>query len=165
MRAMVLSETNKTLCESELPEPEPKSGEVLVRIRACAVCRTDLHVVDGDLPDPKLPLIPGHQIVGLVVDCGPDAQRYKVGDRVGIPWLGWTCGICAFCSSGQENLCDSAQFTGYTRDGGYAEFATADERFCVAIPDQYTDAQAAPLLCAGVIGFRSLRKAGEAHRV
>jgi alcohol dehydrogenase, propanol-preferring len=165
MRAMVLFETKDVLKDTELPEPEPKSGEVLVRINACAVCRTDLHVVDGDLPDPKLPLIPGHQIVGRVVDRGRNAERYNVGDRVGIPWLAWTCGSCRFCQSGQENLCDFAQFTGYTRDGGYAEFTVADERFCVAIPDAYGDVEAAPLLCAGMVGFRSFKKTDNAHRL
>lgn len=168
MRAMVLSETKAAgpaLREMEWPKPEPKSGEILVQIQACAVCRTDLHVVDGDLPDPKLPLIPGHQILGRVVDRGAGAHRYKIGDRVGVPWLAWTDGTCRYCQSGQENLCDSAQFTGYTRDGGYAEFTTADERFCVPIPDVYGDVEAAPLLCAGMIGFRSLRKTGNARRL
>jgi alcohol dehydrogenase, propanol-preferring len=162
MRAMVLFEKKNALSESELANPEPNSGELLVRVNACAVCRTDLHVVDGDLPDPKLPLIPGHQIVGRVVDRGDKAQRYRIGDRVGIPWLAWTCGTCGFCQSGNENLCDSAEFTGYTRDGGYAEFTVADERFCVAIPDSYGDVEAAPLLCAGTIGFRSLTKTSDA---
>ena len=162
---MVLFKTKDVLKETDLPKPELESGEVLVRISACAVCRTDLHVVDGDLPDPKLPIIPGHQIVGRVVNRGTNARRYEIGDRVGIPWLAWTCGICEFCQSGQENLCDSARFTGYMRDGGYAEFTTADERFCVAIPDTFGDAQAAPLLCAGMIGFRSLRKTGNARRL
>jgi propanol-preferring alcohol dehydrogenase len=165
MRAMVLFETKRPLRESEMAKPEPKAGEVLVRVNACAVCRTDLHVVDGELPDPKLPLIPGHQIVGRVVELGANAQRYNIGDRVGIPWLAWTCGICPYCRSGQENLCDSAQFTGYTKDGGYAEFTIADERFCVPIPDAYGDIEAAPLLCAGMIGFRSLTKTGNARRL
>jgi len=168
MRAMVLSETKTAgpaLREMEWPKPEPGSGEILVQIHACAVCRTDLHVVDGDLPDPKLPLVPGHQIVGRVVDRGANAHRYEIGDRIGIPWLAWTDGTCRYCQSGQENLCDSAQFTGYTRDGGYAEFTVADERFCVPIPDVYGDVEAAPLLCAGMIGFRSLRKTGNAQRL
>jgi propanol-preferring alcohol dehydrogenase len=165
MRAMVLFETKNALRESELPKPEPKSGEILVQVQACAVCRTDLHVIDGDLPHPKLQLIPGHQIVGRVVECGANPQRYKIGDRVGIPWMAWTCGNCRYCRSGQENLCDDAQFTGYTRDGGYAQFTVADERFCVAIPDTYGDLEAAPLLCAGMIGFRSLTKAGDAQRL
>jgi propanol-preferring alcohol dehydrogenase len=168
MRAMVLSETKTAgpaLRETEWPKPEPEPGEILVEIQACAVCRTDLHVVDGDLPDPKLPLVPGHQIVGRVAGRGEDARRYEIGDRVGVPWLAWTDGTCRYCRAGQENLCDSAQFTGYTRDGGYAEFTTADERFCVPIPDVFGDVEAAPLLCAGMIGFRSLRKTGNAKRL
>jgi propanol-preferring alcohol dehydrogenase len=174
MRAMVLSEpktagpagsAGPALREMDWPKPEPESGEILVQISACAVCRTDLHVVDGDLPGPKLPLVPGHQIVGRVVDRGANAHRYKIGDRVGIPWLAWTDGSCQYCQAGQENLCDSAQFTGYTRDGGYAEFTTADERYCVAIPDAYGDVEATPLLCAGMIGFRSLTKTGDARRL
>jgi len=165
MRAMVLSKTKDLLGEMELPNPEPKPGEVLVRIKTCAVCRTDLHLVDGDLPDPKLPLIPGHQIVGHVVGRGANANRFNIDDRVGIPWLAWTCGHCSYCRSGQENLCDSAEFTGYTRDGGYSEFTVADERFCVPIPNIYSDVEAAPLLCAGMIGFRSLKKTGSANRL
>jgi propanol-preferring alcohol dehydrogenase len=165
MRAMVLPKVKIPLSEMELPTPRPRSGEILVRVNTCAVCRTDLHVVDGELPDPKLPLIPGHQIVGRVVERGEGASRYNIGDRVGIPWLAWTCGQCFYCKSGQENLCDCAQFTGYTRDGGYGEFTVADERFCVAIPDVYGDVEAAPLLCAGMIGFRSLKKTGDAHRL
>jgi propanol-preferring alcohol dehydrogenase len=165
MRAMVLFQTKSALQQSDWRQREPKSGELLIQIHACAVCRTDLHVIDGDLPHPKLPLIPGHQIVGRIVERGPNARRYETGDRVGIPWLAWTCGNCRYCQSGQENLCDSAQFTGYTRDGGYAEFAVTDERFCVQIPDSYGDVEAAPLLCAGMIGFRSLTKTGAAHRL
>jgi alcohol dehydrogenase, propanol-preferring len=165
MRAMVLSKTKDLLGEMELPNPEPKPGEVLVRIKSCAVCRTDLHLVDGDLPDPKLPLIPGHQIVGHVVGRGANANRFNIDDRVGIPWLAWTCGHCSYCRSGHENLCDSAEFTGYTRDGGYSEFTVADERFCVPIPNIYSDVEAAPLLCAGMIGFRSLNKTGSANRL
>src|SRR5437016_12958922 len=168
MRAMVLSETKTAgpaLREMEWPKPEPGSGEILVQIHACAVCRTDLHVVGGDLPDPRLPLVPGHQSVGRVVDRGANAHRYAIGDRIGIPWLAWTDGTCRYCQSGQENLCDSAQFTGYTRDGGYAEFTVADERFCVPIPDAYGDVAAAPLLCAGLIGFRALRKTGNAGKL
>ena len=165
MRAMVLSKTKDPLGEMELPNPEPKPGEVLVRIKTCAVCRTDLHLVDGDLPDPKLPLIPGHQIVGHVVGRGANANRFNIDDRVGIPWLAWTCGHCSYCRSGQENLCDSAEFTGYTRDGGYSEFTVADERFCVPIPNIYSEVEAAPLLCAGMIGFRSLKKTGSANRL
>ncbi len=145
--------------------PQPGPGQVLLQIRACAVCRTDLHVVDGELPHPKLPLVPGHEIVGVVTAVGPAVERFKPGDRVGVPWLGWTCGTCDYCRAGRENLCDQARFTGYTLDGGYAEWAVADERFCVAIPDAFADAEAAPLLCAGLIGYRSLVKAGAARRL
>jgi propanol-preferring alcohol dehydrogenase len=137
----------------------------LVKVAACAVCRTDLHIVDAELPNPKLPLVPGHEIVGVIVEKGRGVQRFKTGDRVGIPWLGWTCGECEFCRSERENLCDRARFTGYTLDGGYAEFAVADERFCFPIPDSYSDAEAAPLLCAGLIGYRSLTKTGKAKRL
>ena len=165
MRAMVLFDTKTPLRESNLPDPTPSKGEVLVRIDACAVCRTDLHVIDGELPDPKLPIIPGHEIVGRVIACGEGSSRFAIGDRIGIPWLARTCGICTYCKAGMENLCDQPLFTGYTRDGGYAELTTADERFCVPIPPIYSDTEAAPLLCAGLIGFRSLVKAGDAHRV
>ena len=165
MRAMVLEEPRRPLRLTELPVPRPAAGQVLVEVRACAVCRTDLHVVDGELTEPKLPLVPGHEIVGVVAKCGPGATRYQVGDRVGIPWLGWTCGECAYCRSGRENLCERARFTGYTLDGGYAEMTVADERFCFAIPESYSDAEAAPLLCAGLIGYRSLVKAGDARRL
>src|SRR5215467_4612180 len=137
MRAMVLSETKTALSEMERPKPEPKSGEILVQIQACAVCRTDLHVVDGDLPDPKLPLVPGHEIVGTILAKGEGADRFAVGDRVGVPWLGWTCGACVYCRAGQENLCDRARFTGYQLDGGYAELTVADERYCFAIDPLY----------------------------
>jgi alcohol dehydrogenase, propanol-preferring len=159
---MVLDSPGKPLREAELPAPEPGPGEVLVAVDACGVCRTDLHVVDGELPDPKLPLVPGHQVVGRVLEPG---ARLAVGDRVGIPWLGWTCGECRYCLSGRENLCDRARFTGYQLDGGYAELVTADERFCFTVPEEYDDLQAAPLLCAGLIGYRSLRLAGEAERL
>jgi propanol-preferring alcohol dehydrogenase len=165
MHAMVLVQPKTALQELSLPDPRPSDGEILVHVDACAVCRTDLHVVDGELPHPKLPLIPGHEIVGRVVSAGPNATRFAVGDRVGIPWLGRTCGVCTYCKSGMENLCDQPQFTGYTRDGGYAEMTTADERFCVPVPDLYSDAEAAPLLCAGLIGFRSLVKTGDAQRI
>jgi propanol-preferring alcohol dehydrogenase len=165
MRAMVLRETKSLLQELDLPDPKPSAGEVLLRVDACAVCRTDLHVVDGELPHPKLPLIPGHEIVGRVVGLGPDARRFRVGDRVGAPWLGKTCGACIYCNSGQENLCNQPEFTGYTRDGGYAELVCADDRFCVPIPDLYSDSEAAPLLCAGLIGYRSLMKTRGASRV
>jgi propanol-preferring alcohol dehydrogenase len=148
------------------PEPRPGPGQVLLRVSACAVCRTDLHVVDGELPDPKPGVIPGHEIVGRVVEAGPGATRFAPGARVGVPWLGFACGTCRFCVRGRENLCESARFTGYQLDGGYAELAVADERFCFALPDAYADAEAAPLLCAGLIGHRALRMAGaEARRI
>jgi propanol-preferring alcohol dehydrogenase len=156
MRAMVLDRTGAELSAAELPEPRPGPGQLLVEVHACGVCRTDLHIVDGELPRPKLPLVPGHQIVGTVVGDGR---------RVGIPWLGWTDGDCRYCRSGRENLCDRARFTGYDLDGGYAELVVADERFCLPLPDGYGDVEAAPLLCAGLIGFRSLRLAGDAERL
>jgi len=159
---MVLMATGKPLVETEIPTPQPATGEVLVEVMACGVCRTDLHVVDGELPDPRLPLVPGHQIVGRVA---VDGERFKVAERVGVPWLGWTCGECRFCRSGRENLCDHARFTGYQRDGGFAAAAVADERFCFPIPEDYPDLQAAPLLCAGLIGHRALRMAGDAERL
>ncbi len=162
---MVLERPGQPLVLRELPIPEPGVGQVLLRVRACGVCRTDLHIVDGELPNPKLPLILGHQIVGEVVQKGPGAERYQIGQRVGVPWLGWTCGECRFCQSGRENLCDRARFTGYTLDGGYAEYAVADERYCFPIPDGYPDEQAAPLLCAGLIGYRALRFAAGARRL
>jgi propanol-preferring alcohol dehydrogenase len=165
MRAMVLFATKTPLQETNLPDPVPSPGEVLVRIEACAVCRTDLHVIDGELPNPKLPVIPGHEIVGRVVAAGENASRFSIGDRIGIPWLARTCGVCAYCKAGMENLCDQPLFTGYTRDGGYAELTAADERFCVPIPQIYSDTDAAPLLCAGLIGFRSLVKTGDARRI
>ena len=162
---MVLTRPRRALREMDMPMPKPGPGQVLVRVCACAVCRTDLHVLDGELTGPKLPLVPGHEIVGQIVECGESAQRFGAGARVGIPWLGWTCGECAFCRSGRENLCSQARFTGYTLDGGYAEFALADHRFCFLLPDLYSDAEAAPLLCAGLIGYRSLLKAGDAKRI
>jgi propanol-preferring alcohol dehydrogenase len=162
---MVLERPRHPLRAVELPSPNPGPGEVLIQVRACAVCRTDLHVVDGELTNPKLPLVPGHEIVGVVSAKGEDAERFKPGDRVGVPWLGWTCGTCEYCRTGRENLCDQARFTGYTLDGGYAEYTVADQRFCFAIPDSYSDAEAAPLLCAGLIGHRSLLKAGDARRL
>jgi len=162
---MVLVHTKTPLQAIDLADPQPGDGEVLIHVQACAVCRTDLHVIDGELPHPKLPLVPGHEIVGRVTAIGADVQRFKVGDRVGVPWLAKTCGICEYCRSGRENLCNDPQFTGYTRDGGYAEMTTADERFCVPIPETFADADAAPLLCAGLIGFRSLMKTGDARRV
>ena len=165
MRAMLLDAPRQPLRAAEIPTPKPDDTQVLIQIRACAVCRTDLHVVDGELPHPKLPLVPGHEIVGVVAQTGARATRFKTGDRVGVPWLGWACGECQFCRSGRENLCERARFTGYTLDGGYAEFVAADERFCFPIPDSYADAEAAPLLCAGLIGYRSLAKTGEARRL
>ncbi len=165
MRAMILETPREPLRAAEAPTPEANPGQVLVRVRACAVCRTDLHVVDGELPEPKLPLIPGHQIVGTVEETGEGVDRFSPGDRVGIPWLGHTDGTCGYCRTGRENLCDGARFTGYQIDGGYAEYAAADERFCFPIPAGFPDLQAAPLLCAGLIGYRSLRFAGDAERL
>jgi propanol-preferring alcohol dehydrogenase len=162
MRAMVLEQPRTPLRPKDLPDPEPKAGQVQLEVHACAVCRTDLHIVDGELDRPKLPLVPGHQIVGTVTRGG---ERFAPGDRVGVPWLGWTCGECRYCTSGRENLCDRARFTGYDIDGGYAERTVADERFCFPIPDGFHDLQAAPLLCAGLIGYRSLRFTGDAERL
>jgi len=152
---MVLTAQRQPLVLRDVPVPEAGTGQVRIRVTTCAVCRTDLHVVDGELPGPKLPLVPGHQIVGIADD----------GRRLGVPWLGWTCGVCAYCTSGRENLCDRARFTGYTLDGGYAEYAVADERFCFEIPEAYDDEEAAPLLCAGLIGYRALRMCGDAARI
>ncbi|MBW8059644.1 MAG: zinc-dependent alcohol dehydrogenase family protein [Solirubrobacterales bacterium] len=165
MRAMVLERQRQPLRPAEPPDPRPASGQVLVSVATCGVCRTDLHIVDGDLTEPKLPLVPGHQIVGSVVGRGERAERFALGDRVGVPWLGWTCGECRYCTSGRENLCDRGRFTGYDIDGGYAELAVADERFCFPIPAGYPDEQAAPLLCAGLIGYRALRLVGDAERI
>src|SRR4026208_398914 len=166
MRAMVLDKPRQALQLREVEKPTPAKGQLLVRIATCAVCRTDLHVVDGELPDPKLPLIPGHQIVGRVEEIGAEVNsQVKVGDRVGIPWLGWTDGESAYCRSGRENLCDNARFTGYTIDGGYAEFTVADLRYCFHLPERYDDVEVAPLLCAGLIGYRSYLKTGEARRL
>jgi len=162
---MVLHEQRQPLRLEELPDPRPAPGQVLLRVHACGVCRTDLHVVDGDLHEPKLPLVPGHQIVGTVEGAGEGAKRFRPGQRVGVPWLGWTDGDCAYCCSGRENLCERARFTGYQLDGGYAELAVADERYCFPIPDGYADLQAAPLLCAGLIGYRSLRLCGDPERL
>jgi alcohol dehydrogenase, propanol-preferring len=162
---MVLNNAGQPLCATDLPVPKPGPGQVLVKVSACALCRTDLHVADGELPNPKLPLVPGHEIVGRVVETGPGVLNFQPGDRVGIPWLGWTCGKCEFCRSQRENLCDHAKFTGYTLDGGYAEYTLADARFCFDLPDAYSDPEVAPLLCAGLIGYRSLVKAGEARRL
>ncbi len=166
MRAMVLDRPRQSLQLRDMPKPRPAKGQLLVRIATCAVCRTDLHVVDGELRDPKLPLIPGHQIVGRVEEIGDEVDsQFQVGDRVGIPWLGWTDGECVYCRSNRENLCDRARFTGYSIDGGYAEFTVADARFCFHLPDNYNDVEVAPLLCAGLIGYRSYRKTGDAHRL
>jgi alcohol dehydrogenase, propanol-preferring len=165
MRAMILEKAGQVLRLAELPSPEAGAGQVLIRVRACAVCRTDLHITDGELNQPKLPLIPGHEIIGVVEEIGKGVNRFKLGDRLGVPWLGWTCGACEFCLSARENLCNQARFTGYTLDGGYAEYAVADQSFCFAIPDFYSDTDAAPLMCAGLIGYRSLVKAGEGKRL
>jgi len=164
VRAAILNSPGSPLRLADVPAPEPEAEQVLIRVRACGVCRTDLHVVDGELRDPKLPLIPGHQIVGEAVETGERVERFAPGDRVGVPWLGWTCGRCHYCLSGRENLCDYARFTGYQIDGGYAEYAVADHRFCFPISD-VSDLQAAPLLCAGLIGYRSLKMAGDAERL
>ena len=165
MRAMILEASGEPLRAAEVAVPEPGAGQVLLRVHCCAVCRTDLHVVDGELPDPKLPLIPGHQIVGTVEKTGEQAGGFTAGDRVGVPWLGWTDGECRYCLAGRENLCENARFTGYQIDGGYAEYAVADARFCFPIPEDFPDLQAAPLLCAGLIGHRSLRFAGDAQKL
>ncbi|PKM82866.1 MAG: alcohol dehydrogenase [Firmicutes bacterium HGW-Firmicutes-14] len=162
MYAMVLDGPGKPLRAADLPIPEPGQDQVLLRVNACGVCRTDLHIVDGELTEPKLPLIPGHQIVGTVVKAGEDVHLFKEGARVGVPWLGSTCSRCSYCRSGRENLCDNARFTGYQLNGGFAEYTVADFRFCFPVPDGYPDLQAAPLLCAGLIGYRSLTMAGEA---
>jgi propanol-preferring alcohol dehydrogenase len=165
MRAMIMQSARRPLVYQEMPRPVPTEDQLLVRIGACAVCRTDLHVLDGELQHPKLPLILGHEIVGQVEELGPAVRGFKEGQRVGIPWLGWTCEQCRFCLTNRENLCEKARFTGYTIDGGYAEYTVADARFCFPIPDHYDDVAAAPLLCAGLIGYRCLRKAGNARRL
>ena len=165
MNAMVLERPGAPLVFRRLERPRPGPGRLLLRVEACGVCRTDLHIHAGELPRPKLPLVLGHEIVGIVEAAGPGASRFAPGTRIGVPWLGWTCGECRFCRSGRENLCDRAQFTGYDRDGGYAEYAVADERYCFALPAAYTAEQAAPLLCAGLIGYRSLVAAGDAPRL
>src|SRR3954454_18346040 len=162
---MVLDEQRKPLRAAELGDPEPGAGEVLIRGRTCGVCRTDLHIVDGDLTEPKLPLVPGHQVVGEVVESGEGAERFEVGDRVGIPWLGWADGDCRYCRTDRENLCEHGRFTGYDLDGGYAELAVADERFCHSLPSQPNPLHMAPVLCAGLIGYRALRMCGDAERV
>ncbi|MDX6636211.1 MAG: alcohol dehydrogenase, propanol-preferring [Solirubrobacterales bacterium] len=165
MRAMVLEAQRQSLRLADLPDPAPGPGQVQLAVHACGVCRTDLHILDGELAEPKLPLVMGHQIVGTVRAAGEGAERFSLGDRVGVPWLGWTDGECRYCRSGRENLCDRARFTGYDLDGGYAEVAVADERFCFPIPSNMSDLGAAPLLCAGLIGYRALRLVGEAERI
>jgi propanol-preferring alcohol dehydrogenase len=165
MRAQVLTAARRPLADADLPPPSPGAQQLLIAVRACAVCRTDLHVVDGELPNPKLPLVPGHEIVGTVVEKGESVDRFAIGARVGVPWLGWTCGVCEYCRSGRENLCDRARFTGYQIDGGYAELTVADQRYCFAIDPRYGDVEAAPLMCAGLIGYRTLRMAGDARLI
>lgn len=165
MKAMQLTAPRRALRLVDVPIPRPGTGQLLIKVRACGVCRTDLHVVDGDLTEGKMPIIPGHEIVGEVVERGAGVERFAIGDRVGVPWLGATCGTCRYCRSGRENLCDNARFTGYQIDGGYADYTLADERFCFALPAEYDDVAAAPLLCAGLIGYRSLVAAGEAKRL
>ena len=165
MRAMVLERPGAPLRVQHRAVPAPGEGQALIRVSACGVCRTDLHLVDGELPEPKLPIVPGHEIVGRIETLGPGPAAFVPGQRVGIPWLGWTCGACAYCRSGRENLCERAAFTGYSLDGGYADYALADQRYCFALPESYDDAEAAPLLCAGLIGYRALTMAGEAERL
>jgi alcohol dehydrogenase, propanol-preferring len=165
MRAMILEQPNSPLQLIELPVPTCGDNEVLLKVGACGVCRTDLHILDGELTQPKLPLIPGHEIVGTVVAMGKQVERFMIGQRLGVPWLGHTCGHCRYCLSGRENLCEEARFTGYTLNGGYAEFAAADQNYCFPLPESYSDAQAAPLLCAGLIGYRALTAAGDAERI
>ncbi|MBK8386697.1 MAG: zinc-dependent alcohol dehydrogenase family protein [Candidatus Accumulibacter sp.] len=165
MQAMLLDAQGQPLRLAEVPRPRAGPNQILLAVQACGVCRTDLHVMDGDLHEPRLPLILGHEIVGRVVEKGEQVERFALGQRVGVPWLGRTCGHCRYCTSGTENLCDAAEFTGYTLDGGYAEFALADQRYCFALPQEYSDAEAAPLLCAGLIGYRALVAAGDARRL
>ena len=165
MRAAVLESPGKALIMRDVTRPQPGPGEVLLRVRACAVCRTDLHVVDGELPNPKLPLIPGHEVVGTVEEAGPGVATVAPGQRVGVPWLAWTCGHCEYCKAEKENLCEQAKFNGYTRDGGYAEFMVADARFCFALPPSIDDVHAAPLLCAGLIGYRAMGMCGNAQHL
>ena len=165
MRAMLLEAPRRPLRLAERPRPEPGPGQLLLRVRACAVCRTDLHVLDGELPDPRLPLVLGHEIVAELVQPGPGVSGWRAGERVGVPWLGWSCGECRYCREGRENLCGEARFTGYQIDGGFAEFTVADARYCFRLPDAYPDLEAAPLLCAGLIGYRALVAAGAAERL
>ena len=165
MRAMLFERPGLPLRAAQLPVPAPRTGQVLLQVEACGVCRTDLHLIDGELPDPVLPMIPGHEIVGRVIATGSGVQGIAVGQRMGVPWLGWTCGTCSYCTSQRENLCDHARFTGYQIHGGYAEYTVADARYCFALPDALDAAQAAPLLCAGLIGYRALMMAGDARRL
>lgn len=165
MKAMVLFEQGRPLVLMELADPSPNAQQVLLRVLACGVCRTDLHLLDGDLPQPKLPLVLGHEIIGEVIEKGSKVNKFSIGDRVGVPWLGSTCGECYYCQTGQENLCDNAQFTGYQLDGGYAELTVADQHYCFLIDDYYSDHHAAPLLCAGLIGHRALKLAGDGERL
>ncbi len=165
MRAMLLEAPGQPLRLRDRPPPVPGAGEVLIHVRACGVCRTDLHILDGELAAPRLPLIPGHEIVGTVAGLGPGAKGFDIGSRVGVPWLGWTCGTCAFCRSRRENLCDNPRFTGFQIDGGYAEYAVADARYCFPIPAGFDDVAAAPLLCAGLIGYRAYSFIGDARRL
>jgi propanol-preferring alcohol dehydrogenase len=165
MHAMILDVPGHPLLEKTVMKPRAGRGQLLIKVRTCGVCRTDLHVVDGELCEAKLPIIPGHEIVGFVEQVGEEVDSFQIGQRVGVPWLGHTCGICKYCLSGRENLCDNPKFTGYTIDGGYAQYAVADSRFCFALPSNFSDQEAAPLLCAGLIGYRSLRMAGDANRV
>ena len=165
MRAMLLEKIGGPLVARDVAAPQPGPDQVLLRVAACAVCRTDVHILDGDLPAPKLPLILGHEIVGRIEAIGQDVTRFRIGDRVGVPWLGWTCGECNFCKSNRENLCERARFTGYTTDGGYAEFTIADARFCFPLPEEYDDVSVAPLLCAGMLGYRSYRKVKDSPKL
>jgi propanol-preferring alcohol dehydrogenase len=165
MRAMLFERSGEPLRRADVAPPRAGAGQLLIRVRACGVCRTDLHLVDGELPDPKRPVVPGHEIVGTVIERGAGAERFAIGERVGVPWLGWTCGECFFCRRGEENLCDRARFHGYTLDGGYAELVVADARYCFRLPERYRDEEAAPLLCAGLIGYRAYAMTGGAERI
>ncbi|MHA7599072.1 zinc-dependent alcohol dehydrogenase family protein [Alicycliphilus sp. T452] len=165
MRAMVLEQPGRPLRLAELPQPVPREGQLLLAVEACGVCRTDLHLLDGELPDPVLPVVPGHEIVARIAGLGPGVQGWRLGQRVGVPWLGWTCGQCRFCTSGRENLCDRARFTGYQLNGGYAEYTLADARYCLALPEEPVAEHLAPLLCAGLIGYRALRLADDPQRL
>ncbi|WP_058532789.1 zinc-dependent alcohol dehydrogenase family protein [Legionella rubrilucens] len=165
MHAMVMERSNEKLIYTQIERPEPGARQILIKVTACGLCRTDLHVVDGELKYPKLPLVPGHQIVGVIEALGEEVHSFAVGQRVGVPWLGGSCGVCQFCLTGRENLCDEAQFTGYQIDGGFAEYCVANHRFCFPIPDGYSDVQAAPLFCAGLIGYRALLKTMEAKHL